>query len=343
MAHMGSLWYDFPVKAPLLPAPVSSDPPARSLSRITIDPWAFAKDAFLKSLTPHTRRQYVHSLKCFAIWFCQWLRENRLRKGENLPWDEAVRILAEGGHGKANLVGLQWKTSLIANPYSSSTVNARLTALKAYLKKIRFFGLIDWPLGVEQMRSETYRDTKGPGTEAFTKALALLDRMRDPKSVRDRTILALIRSLALRRFEIATLDLEHIDWEKSRIWIKAKMRNSRLAQDVSEETLRRLRQWVAIRGRAPGPLFTNFDRTGKGGNRLSEGGIYRVVRATGLGKTHGIRHQAITEALEVTNGNIAEVMKFSRHRDPKTVMIYDDNRKNMSRAISEKISALGKP
>jgi len=328
------------MKRTLLPAVLSEAPP-RAISRITIDPWVFAKKAFLENLSANTRRQYVCSLELFAIWFCQWLRENHLRKGADLPWDEAVRILAEGGHGKANLVGLQWKTSLMAG-YTPSTVNARLTALNTYLKKIRFFGLINWKIEVEHMKSETYRDTKGPGTEAFVKALALLDRMRDPKSVRDRTILAMIRSLAMRRFELATLDLEHVDWEKSRIWIKAKMRSSRLAQDVSEETMRRLRQWVEIRGREPGPLFTNFDRTGKGGNRLTEGGIYRVVKATGLGKTHGIRHTAITEALEVTNGNIAEVMKFSRHKDPKTVMIYDDNRKNISRVISEKISALGK-
>jgi len=340
MRHMGVLWYTFPVKAPLLPAVLPSEP-GRSLTRITIDPWAFAKKAFLEDLSPQTRRQYICSLKLFASWFCQWLRENHLRKGPAFPWDEAVRMLAEGGHGKANLVGLQWKTSLMKGK-SPSTVNARLTALKSYLKKIRVFGLMAWYLEVDPMRAETYRDTRGPGTEAFVKALALLDGMRDPKSVRDRTILWMIRALALRRFEVASLDLEHVDWEKSRIWIKAKMRNSRLAQDVSEETMGRLRQWVAIRGRAPGPLFTNFDRTGKGGNRLSEGGIYRVVKGTGLGKTHGIRHTAITEALTVTNGNIAEVMKFSRHRDPKTVMIYDDNRKNISRVISEKISALGK-
>lgn len=329
------------MKRPLLPAVLSSDPPVRSLSKITIDPWAYAKKAFLDSLKPQTHRQYVCSLELFAKWFCQWLRDKNLRKGTDLPWDEAMRILAEGGHGKANLVVLQWKTSL-TDGYAPSTVNARLSALKTYLKKIRVFGLIAWHLEVDHMAAETYRDTRGPGTEAFTKAMALLDRMGDPKSVRDRTILSLMRSLALRRFEIASLDLEHVDWEKSRIWIKAKMRHSRLGQDVSEETMRRLRQWVAIRGRAPGPLFTNFDRTGKGGSRLSEHGIYRVVKATGLGRTHGIRHMAITEALDVTNGNIAEVMKFSRHKDPKTVMIYDDNRKNLSRVISEKISALGK-
>jgi integrase/recombinase XerC len=49
------------------------------------------------------------------------------------------------------------------------------------------------------------------------------------------------------------------------------------------------------------------------------------------------RHSAITAALEATNGNIAEVMKFSRHKDPKVLMKYDDNRKDVAGDIAGKI------
>lgn len=327
------------MKRGLIPA-ADSGGRSHSLTKFTeLDLWAFAKKAFLDSLNENTRRQYVYSLERFAIWFCEWLRDHRLRKGPDVAWDEAAKILAEGGQGKANLVVLQWKASLIKDSgYLPSTVNARLTALNSYLKKIRVFALINWALDVDHVHAETYRDTKGPGSEAFAEAMAVLDALKDPKSVRDRAILSLIHTGALRRFEVASLDLEHVDWENSRIWIKAKMRTSRISQPVSEAALGRLRQWVAIRGREPGALFTNFDRAQKGDGRLSEGGVYRVVKSTGLGRTHGIRHQAISDALDKTNGNIAEVMKFSRHKDPKTVMIYDDNRKNLSKVISELIS-----
>lgn len=49
------------------------------------------------------------------------------------------------------------------------------------------------------------------------------------------------------------------------------------------------------------------------------------------------RHSAITAALEATNGNIAEVMKFSRHKDPKVLMKYDDNRKDVAGDIANRI------
>ncbi len=49
------------------------------------------------------------------------------------------------------------------------------------------------------------------------------------------------------------------------------------------------------------------------------------------------RRSAIRAAPEATNGNIAEVMKFSRHKDPKVLMKYDDNRKDVAGDIAGKI------
>lgn len=40
---------------------------------------------------------------------------------------------------------------------------------------------------------------------------------------------------------------------------------------------------------------------------------------------HRIRHSAITAVLERNGGNIRKAQSFSRHADPKTLMIYDDN------------------
>tara|TARA_B100000519_G_C14125794_1_gene382767 strand:+ start:30 stop:251 length:222 start_codon:yes stop_codon:yes gene_type:complete len=53
---------------------------------------------------------------------------------------------------------------------------------------------------------------------------------------------------------------------------------------------------------------------------------------------HGLRHTAITDALEATGGDIRRVRLFSRHKDINTVLIYDDARQNWHRQISEKIS-----
>ncbi|RQH21589.1 hypothetical protein D5R40_17010 [Okeania hirsuta] len=36
-------------------------------------------------------------------------------------------------------------------------------------------------------------------------------------------------------------------------------------------------------------------------------------------------HSAITAVLERNGGNIRKAQSFSRHADPKTLMVYDDN------------------
>ena len=45
-------------------------------------------------------------------------------------------------------------------------------------------------------------------------------------------------------------------------------------------------------------------------------------------------HSSITAALDATDGNIRKVQKLSRHADPRTLMIYDDNRQKDQQEIS---------
>ena len=68
-----------------------------------------------------------------------------------------------------------------------------------------------------------------------------------------------------------------------------------------------LAAWLEVRGDAPGPLFGPLSRTAHDG-RLSAGGLYRMVRALGRSagvpvRPHGLRHAAITEALDLTGGD----------------------------------------
>lgn len=62
--------------------------------------------------------------------------------------------------------------------------------------------------------------------------------------------------------------------------------------------------------------------------------LYLVVRDLGkkAGLTvrpHGRRHAGITEALDLTNGNIRAVQRYSRHRDLRILNLYDDNRTDL--------------
>ncbi len=49
---------------------------------------------------------------------------------------------------------------------------------------------------------------------------------------------------------------------------------------------------------------------------------------------HRIRHNSITEALNLTNGDVRKVQKLSRHSNLNILMIYDDNRQNLQGEVT---------
>lgn len=290
-------------------------------------PAATLLDTYFRNKDPKTVRVYKRCLGDFQEWL-----------GASSMEEAAARFLGDG-QGKANMTALNFKDHLRKQEYAPSSVNTHLVALRSLVKIGRLLGMIPWMLDVENVQNETYRDTAGPGRALFGKVWTELAARTDEMGVRDRTILALAHDAGLRREEIESIDLDHIDWTNDKVWVKAKKKTSRVAVPLNKSVQEEVRKWMLHRGKEPGALFKNFDPAGKG-DRLTGTSIDRICKKYGLGHAHGVRHLAITEALEVTNGNIREVMKFSRHSDPKTVMIYDDNRKNVSGAISEKLAEL---
>ncbi|HYX18573.1 MAG TPA: hypothetical protein VE944_30260 [Nostoc sp.] len=53
-----------------------------------------------------------------------------------------------------------------------------------------------------------------------------------------------------------------------------------------------------------------------------------------------VRHSAITEALDATDGNIRKVQRLSLNADPRTLMIYDDNRNKDLWEMSELLTTM---
>ena len=56
-------------------------------------------------------------------------------------------------------------------------------------------------------------------------------------------------------------------------------------------------------------------------------------------RPHGLRHTAITQALELTRGDIRAVQRFSRHKDPRTVVLYDDAREDKAGEVAKLVAA----
>jgi len=286
---------------------------------------------FLGGRNPRTLAAYRKDLEAFASFT------------ELATTETAARLLLTKPLGEANALAMAWRASMVDCGLAAATINRRLAALRSLVKLARTLGMVPWTLEVEGLEACAYRDTRGPGTDGVRSMLVVMGARQDAKGKRDVAILRLLRDMALRRGELVSLDLEHLDLVTSKLAVLGKGRTGRELLTIPRPTLEALRAWIEVRGTVPGPLFTNFDRAGKG-SRLTGAGIHALVRACGEAaglkvRPHGLRHAGITEALERTNGNLRKVQRFSRHRDMRTLEVYDDARRDMAGEVAELVAA----
>jgi integrase/recombinase XerC len=123
-------------------------------------------------------------------------------------------------------------------------------------------------------------------------------------------------------------------------------REPQLLSLTSESARDALRQWIEARGNEPGPLFCRLDRAANSEplERLTGDAVCRIVRKLSRrarlkreARPHGLRHAAITRALDLESGNVRKVARFSRHARIETLMKYDDNREDAGGDISRKL------
>jgi integrase/recombinase XerC len=288
-------------------------------------------ERFLAGRRPNTRAAYESDLRGFAAWALQLGRPARLVT--DVETAEALRRLLSLGAGPANGLILDYLNQLRAEGLSAATVNRRLAALRALIKLARLLGAVGWTLEVPGEALEAYRDTAGPGLAAVRRLLGAIEG-DGTKAARDRAVIRLLWDLGLRRGEVVSLDLEHLDEERGRLAVLGKRRSGREWETLPPESLAALSAWLGRRGSEPGPLFLNLDRAGKG-SRLTTTSIYRMVRARGRAadvevRPHGIRHSAITTVLDLSGGNVRAAQRFSRHKDLATLLRYDDSREDLA-------------
>ena len=295
-----------------------------------VDPARRLVDAFLSGRNPKTIEAYARDLEDFRVFL-----------GAPDSASAAHELLSRP-LGEANALALSYRSHLLERGLAPATVNRRLAALRSLVKLARVLGLVPWSLEVENVESVPYRDTRGPGRAGYRLLLDALDERLDAKAKRDRAVLRLLYDCALRRGEVVSLDLSHVDLEASTLSILGKKRTARERVTLPEPTAAALADWIEARGGEPGPLFTNFDRAGKG-SRLTGHSLYRLVRDLGdeqglRARPHGLRHAAITEALDLTNGNVRAVAKFSRHRDLRVLEVYDDSRRDLAGEVARLVA-----
>jgi integrase/recombinase XerC len=303
--------------------------PAKTKAALSLTPESLVS-AFLEGRTKGTRKAYQHDLQDFMAFV-----------GAS-SLEEAAKLLLSCDQGQANALALSYRARLLELELASATINRRLAALRSLVKLGRIVGLCSFTLEVESLPAEALRDARGPGRDGVARMLKALEARQDKKAKRDLALLRLLYDLALRRTEVTSLDKEHVDLAQNTLSVLGKGRRSRQLLTLPPRTKDALSAWLRVRGDEPGPLFVALDPNTYG-DRLSGNGLYKMVQELGKKeglkvRPHGLRHAAITDALDATGGNLRAVQKFSRHKDPKMLLIYDDARQDFQGEVAKLVS-----
>ena len=169
-----------------------------------------------------------------------------------------------------------------------------------------------------------------------------------PKAHRDRALLAWLFDLGLRRGEALALDVNAIDRAAGTVAAVRKGRAGAVRLSLPGPTRRALAPWLeAHPGPLPAaPLFVRLDPGAAAPDRLTGDGTCRVVKALGRHagiarpvRPHGLRHPAITAAPD-PGRDVREVRRFSRHTKLETVVIDDDDPRDVAGEIARQIAAV---
>lgn len=301
------------------------------LSHLAPETVARLLETFFAGRNPRTLAAYRADLESFRAF-----------SGAASTGEASSRLLA-GSHGEANGTALAYKAHMTDHGLQAATINRRLAALRSLVKLANTLGMVPWMLSVENVRAQAYRDTRGPGRDGFRSMLDAAQAQRGPKALRDVVLLRLLHDLGLRRGEVVGLDVADLDLAESRLFILGKARSQKEPITLPEPTKAALAAWLEVRGTEAGPLFLNFDRAKKG-SRLTGTAVYYIVSGFGAEagltvRPHGLRHLAITSALDLTKGDVRAVQRFSRHKDVRVLSTYDDNRQDLAGEVARLVAA----
>ncbi len=235
----------------------------------------------------------------------------------------------------------QYHARLIERGLASATINRKLAAVTSLVNYANKIGKCNFTLTkVERETVTAYRDTKGIDIESYKRVLATCN-LDELGGLRDYAILLLLWGNALRRSEVAQTNIEDFDPSNATLRIIGKGRSAPENISLGKNTVSAICNWLSVRGEKEptAALFTSVHK-GYWGHRLTTDSIYKIVKkrskAAGVKilTPHKVRHSSITAALDATDGDVRRVQKLSRHKNINTLLVYDDNRKNLQGEVT---------
>lgn len=154
----------------------------------------------------------------------------------------------------------------------------------------------------------------------------------DADGPRSSAFVRLMLTNAVRCDTICTMAVPDLGWDRGHQVLTQRVKGDKLLRmPLPPPTAQAIDDYLASRGNpAEGRVFVTST-----GGPVDEARLFRVVQKLARRakvndadriSPHSLRHTAITEALEATNGNVPLVQDMAGHADPRTTMLYNRRR-----------------
>ena len=262
--------------------------------------------------------------------------------------------------GFAEIDQVNWATLNAANVRAIlsalSTQNLAPASIATALNALKGVARAAWERGT--LDTETYQRIRSIRPPAGSRLpagrdidagerLALMQttaRDKTPAGVRDAAILAMLIATGMRRAELCALRVGDVDLETGRLRIIGKGDKERTAY-LRNGALRYLRDWLAVRGDGPGPIFCRVNKGGRifPDQPLSTTAMHKIItkRAAEAGlrdiTPHDFRRTYAGELLDAGQ-DIATVAALLGHASVSTTARYDRRGERAKEAAAACIS-----
>jgi integrase len=291
------------------------------------DPLAELRRLFTNSLvSAHTKRAYIAAFNQFFA------------------------LAAATGHAVCRALLMEYRARMIEQGLSATTINVRLSAIRKLVSEARDNNLLD---PVEAARILTVPGVPKRGvrlgnwlTAQEAKRLLVVPDRGALIGKRAFAILSVLLYCALRRDELARLEMRHIQKREGR-WVIADLVGKRgrvRTVPIPDVAKAALDEWLAAAGIESGFLCRQLLRSGRVlDQRISSWTVWKTVvtaaKAAGIDHLgpHDLR-RSCAKFCRKAGGDIEQVQELLGHEDLSTTVLYLGTKQEIRQAVNDRIA-----
>ncbi len=303
------------------------------------------------ALSPKTPEQADPNLlrQQLRAWVLQAVPSQNSKRNYAKALDELFALCANRFEGISRPLLMEYRASMIEKGLSPSTINVRLAATRKLISEARRNGILD---AEEAAQMADVPNARMQGrrmgnwlTRDQAKQLLLVPNRSTLKGKRDYCILALLVGCALRRRELANLEIEEIQLREGR-WVIADLngKGGRVRTIAIPLWVKQaVNAWMTAAAIDEGKLLRSVTKAGKvKRDHLNDGAIWSVVEfsAKEIGILHFGAHdlrRTCAKLCRKSGGDLEQIKFLLGHSSIQTTERYLGSEQDIAVAVNDNL------